>query len=59
MGGYVNVVATSINYSLDPNIVMLGVNDLFPVYLSIQVNFDVVYQFNLLPGASDVVRGAH
>lgn len=58
-GGYVNVVAMSVNYSLDPNIVHLGTMDLFPMYLSLQVNFDVVYQFNLLPGTNDVRRGAY
>lgn len=59
IGGYVNVVAMSVNYSIDPNIVMLGNVDLFPMYLALQVNFDVVYPFNLLPGSGDVVRGAH
>jgi hypothetical protein len=59
IGGYVNVVAMSVNYSLDPNIVHLGRNDLFPMYLGVQVNFDVVYPFNLLPGSGDVLRGAH
>jgi len=59
IGGYVNVVAMSVNYSIDPNIVMLGNVDLFPIYLALQVNFDVVYPFNLLPGSGDVVRGAH
>jgi len=58
-GGYVNVVATSLNYSIDPNIVMLGNVDLFPAYVALQVNFDVVYRFNDLPGAGDVIRGAH
>lgn len=59
IGGYVNVVAMSVNYSLDPNIVQLGAVDLFPMYLGLQVNFDVVYPFNLLPGSGDVLRGAH
>lgn len=59
IGGYVNVVCMSVNYSLDPNIVHLGRDDLFPMYLGLQANFDVVYPFNLLPGSGDVRRGAH
>jgi hypothetical protein len=57
LGSYVHVICMNTSYTLDPSVVWIGRIDLFPVYISVQASFDIVYPFSELPGQKDVING--
>lgn len=58
-GSYLRILVEDTSYTLSPDVVWYGDTSLIPQYMTLQLNARVIYNFQSLPGAQDVIGGKY